>query len=125
MSVVQLDSIRKPVGNTGAELGSIDMGPMSVLSHRMPAGTDFTELLRAACGDILCPVPHYFVVTSGKLGIRYTDDGSEETVSPGEVAYLRPGHTCWAISDVEMVEISPADGNNYLLARIAATGLLG
>jgi hypothetical protein len=30
-----------------------------------------------------------------------------------------------AIEDVEMAEISPADGNNFLMARIAATGLLG
>lgn len=124
MSVVTVSALRKPIGEGGAELGSIDMGPMSVLSHKMPAGTDYTPLLQAACGDVLCPVPHWFIVSKGKVGIRYTDDGSEETASAGEVAYLRPGHTCWAIEDVEMVEIAPADGNNYLLARIAKTGLL-
>lgn len=125
MAIVTLDTIRQPVGASGAELGSVDLGPMSVLSHRMPAGTDYTDLLRAACGDVLCPVPHYFVVTSGRLGIRYTDDGSEEVANAGDVAYLRPGHTIWAIADVSMVEISPADGNSYLMARIAKTGLLG
>jgi hypothetical protein len=125
MTVVTLDSIRQPVGDTGAELGSVDLGPMSVLSHRIPAGLDYTDLLRAACGDVLCPVPHYFVVTAGKLGIRYTDDGSEEFAMAGDVVYARPGHTIWSIEDVAMVEISPADGNNYLMKRVIATGLLG
>jgi hypothetical protein len=92
MAVVNVKSILAPVGSTGAKLGSVDMGGMSVLAHRMPAGVDYTELLRAACGDVLCPVPHYFIVSAGKLGIRYTDDGSEETASAGDVAYLRPGH---------------------------------
>jgi hypothetical protein len=125
MAVVTLDTIRQPVGETGAELGSVDLGPMSVLSHRMPAGVDYTDLLRAACGDVLCPVPHYFVITAGKLAITYTDDGSEETASAGDVAYLRPGHTIRAIEDTAMVEISPADGNHYLMDRIMKTGLLG
>lgn len=125
MSVVTLDTIRNPIGDSGAELGSVDLGPMSVLSHRMPAGTDYTELLRAACGDVLCPVPHYFVITAGKLGIKYTDNGSEETACAGDVAYLRPGHTIWAIEDTAMVEISPADGNHYLMERITSRGLLG
>jgi len=125
MSVITLASIRQPVGETGAALGSTDMGPMSVLSHHWPAGFDATDMLRAACGEVLCPVPHYFVITRGSIGIRYTDDASEETARAGDVAYLRPGHTCWANEDLEMVEISPADGNNYLMGRIAATGLLG
>lgn len=124
MAVVTLRTIRQPVGTTGAELGSIDMGGMSVLSHRIPAGVDYTELLRAACGDILCPVPHYFVVTRGALAITY-NDGTEEVARAGDVAYAPPGHTVRAIKDVEMAEISPADGNGFLMSRIAATGLLG
>ena len=125
MAIVTLSEIRQPVANTGAELGSRDVGGMSVLSHHWPKGFDVTDMLRAACGDVLCPVPHYFIVTKGAVGIRFTDDGSEEECRPGQVAYLRPGHTCWAIEDLEMVELAPADGNNFVLARIAATGLLG
>ncbi len=124
MAVVNVAGIRKPVGNTGAELGSIDLGGSSVIAHRIPGGIDYTDLLRAACGDVLCPVPHYFVVTRGTLEIEYVD-GGRELVHAGEVAYTPPGHTIRAVDDVEMVEISPADGNQFLMARIAATGLLG
>ena len=125
MSVITLNNIRQAVGDGGLEMGSVDMGGMSVLSHRWPAGFDATDLLRAACGDVLCPVPHYFVVTKGAAVITYTDDNSQETVRAGDVAYARPGHTVRALEDSDIVEISPADGNNYLMARIAATGAFG
>jgi len=124
MTIVTLDEIRNPIGDGAGEIGMVDVAGMSVLSHKIPKGTDFTELLRAACGDILCPVPHYFVITKGALGIRYLD-GTEETAKSGDVAYTPPGHTVWAIDDVEAVEISPADGNNWLFGRINELGLLG
>ena len=124
MAIVTLESIREPIGDGPGEIGMVDVGGMSVLSHKIPKGADFTELLRAACGDILCPVPHYFVITRGELGIRYLD-GTEETARVGEVAYTPPGHTVWAIEDTEAVEITPADGNNWLFGRINELGLLG
>ena len=96
MSVVTLEKIRNPIGEGPGEIGMVDLGSMSVISHKIPKGTDFTELLRAACGDILCPVPHYFVIGKGVLGIRYLD-GSEETARAGDVAYTPPGHTIRAI----------------------------
>ncbi len=125
MAIITLSELRQPIGETGAALGSTDAGAMSVISHQWPAGFDVTDMLRAVTGDALCPVPHYMIVTKGKLGIRFVDDGSEEQCGVGQVAYMRPGHTCWAIDDLEMVEIAPADGNNFMLSRIASLGLLG
>ncbi len=124
MAVINLEEIRKPVGNTGAELGAVDLGGFSIVAHRIPRGLDYTELLRAACGDVLCRVAHYLVVTRGTLGVEYTS-GTRELVHAGEVAYTPPGHTIRAIDDLEMAEISPADGNRFLMARISATGLFG
>jgi len=125
MAIVSLKEIRQPVGETGAALGAEDHGGMSIISHSWPAGFDVTDMLRTVAGEMLCPNPHYIVVTKGKLGIRYVEDGSEEQCAVGQVAYMRPGHTCWAIEDLEMVELCPADGNNFLFGRIAAAGLLG
>ena len=124
VAVVTLESIRKPIGEGPGEIGMVDLGPMSVISHKIPKGSDFTELLRAACGDILCPVPHYFVIGKGVLGIRYLD-GREEIARAGDVAYTPPGHTVWAIEDVEATEITAAEGNNWLFGRINELGLLG
>ena len=134
MAVVTLNEIRQPVGETGAELGSVDMGGMSVLGHKIPKGVDYTPLLEAACGEVLCPVPHYFVVTKGTLGIRYTD-GKEETARAGDVAYTPPGHTVWAIDHPElgsqlmfsrpdglqMTSTSGADGMPMVSAGASAT----
>ena len=125
MAIVTLSEIKNPIGDTGLQMGSVDHGGMSIVGHSLPKGFDAIDMLRAACGDVLCPVPHFFVVTKGAIAIRYTDDGSEERCGVGQVAYLRPGHTIAATEDTEMVEISPADGNNYLFQRIAAAGLLG
>lgn len=123
--IITLKDIRQPIGETGIETGSADAGGMSVLSHIWPTGFDATDLLKAACGDVLCPVAHYFIVVRGRVGIRYTDDGSEEQCGPGEVAYLRPGHTIRAIQGSEVIEISSAEGTAYLNDRLAKTGLLG
>jgi hypothetical protein len=125
MVVVTLGPLREPVGNSGAHIGSAGLGGMTVLSHSWPAGFDVTGLLQAVCGDMLCPGPHYLVITKGAIGIRYIDDGSEEVARAGDAVYMRPGHTCWAIEDLEMVELSPADITNYLWGRIAASGLAG
>lgn len=123
--IIQPAQLRNPIGETGIEMGATDAGTMSIVSHLWPAGFDATDLLRAACGEVLCPVPHYFVVVRGAVGIRYTDDGSEETCRAGQVAYLRPGHTVRAIQGSEVIEFTPADGNAYLAGRLAATGALG
>lgn len=125
MAIVKLVEIRRAIGETGASLGSVDHGGMSIISHKWPQGFDVTPMLQAVTGDSLCPNPHYIVVTKGRLGIRYVEDGSTEECGPDEVAYMPPGHTCWAIEDLEMVEISPAPASNYLFGRMAAAGLLG
>jgi hypothetical protein len=125
MTAVSLHDLQVPVGNSGARIGSAPLGEMTVLSHSWPAGFDVTDLLKAVCGDMLCPAPHYLVISQGAIGIRYCDDGSEEVARAGEAVYMRPGHTCWAIEDLEMVELSPADVTNYLWGRIAASGLAG
>lgn len=125
MAVFTADALRQPVGTSGIEMGSVDLGGMTVIAHKMPAGFDATELLKAAVGETLCTVPHYLVVTKGAVGVRYVDDGREEVARAGDVAYLPPGHTVWAEEDSELIEISPSDETAFLNSRIAGTGLLG
>jgi hypothetical protein len=125
MSVINLASIRNAVGDTGVEIGSVDAGPMSVLSHHWPAGFDAKELLSAAFGEQLCPVAHYFVITKGRIGVSYTDGGADDVGGAGDVIYARPGHTIGALEESDVVEISTADGNAYVMARISATGAFG
>ena len=125
MSVTSVKALHGQVPENGMAMGSVDWGGMSVISHRWPAGLDVTPVLQAAVGDLLCQVPHYFYCISGAFTIRYTDNGSEEGVKAGDVAYARPGHTLAASEDSEVLEISSADLNHFLMARIQATGLLG
>jgi hypothetical protein len=125
MTVVTLQDLQPRGGTTGARIGSGSLGDMTVLSHVWPRGMDVTALLRAVCGEMLCPSPHYLFITKGSIGIRYTADQSEEIAHAGDAVYMPPGHTCWAIEDLEMVELSPGDITDYLWTRIAESGLTG
>jgi hypothetical protein len=106
-------------------MGSTDLGSMSVVAHRWPAGFDARDLLSGLFGDQLCPVPHHFVVTKCRIAVTYTDGGAEDTGAAGDVIYARPGHTVRALEAADVVEISPIDGTAYINARLAATGALG
>lgn len=122
MSTVTLDAIRQPVGDSGLEMGSVDLGSMSVLAHRWPKGFDAKDMLSAAFGPLCCPVPHHFIVTKGEIEVGYTSDGSTERAKAGDVLYARPGHTVRAIEDSDIVEVSPIDGTAYIAARLATLG---
>jgi hypothetical protein len=95
---------------------------MTVLRHSWPAGFDVTGLLEQVCGPMLCPSPHYLYVLKGRIRIRYVADGNEETAGAGDAVYMKPGHTCWAVEDLEMIEFSPGDITDYVWERIAAAG---
>jgi len=122
MAKVTLDAIRQPVGDGGLEMGSVDLGSMSVLSHRWPTGFDARDMLTAAFGPLCCPVPHHFIVTKGVIEVAYTMDGEKEQAKAGDVVYARPGHSVRAIEAADVIEISPIDGTAYIGQRLAALG---
>ena len=73
--------------------------------HVLPAGTDFTPLLKGLPDD-MCPCPHWGYVFKGALYTRYTD-GTVEVAREGEVFYLPPGHTGWNDEDTIVLMFSP------------------
>jgi len=71
----------------------------------LPAGTDFTPLLKGLEND-LCQCPHWGYVVEGSITLRYAD-GHEETNHAGD-AYVWPaGHTGWTDTGVTFIEFSP------------------
>lgn len=80
-------------------------GGMAVAFNELPAGTDFTPLLKGLANDS-CHCPHWGYILEGALKIIY-DDGKEERIQAGEVFYFPPGHTGMVEENVKFVEFSP------------------
>ena len=63
----------------GIETRGITCGDVTIRHIDLPAGIDFTPLLRGLPGD-LCDCPHWGQVTVGSITVRYAD-GTEETTA--------------------------------------------
>ena len=78
-----------------------DWGEMRVSLVSVPAGTDFSPLLRGLPED-RCQGPHWGYVLKGRMRVIYAD--REEVVEAGDAYYMAPGHTLFVEADVELVE---------------------
>ena len=68
--------------------------------------------------DDRCQCPHWGVVVSGQLILRYAD--SEETFRAGDAYVARPGHVPVVTAGTEVIEFSPTDKLAETMAVIAA-----
>ena len=91
-------------------------GGMTVAYNELPAGTDFTPLLKGLSND-LCHCPHWGHILEGVMRIVY-GDGSEERLRAGDVFYLPPGHTAIVEEDVTFVDFSPTKELNEVLGHV-------
>lgn len=80
-------------------------GGMAVAFNEVPAGTDFGPLLQGLANDS-CHCPHWGYVVEGEIQVKY-DNGTEETVSAGDLFYFPPGHTAIVSKDLKFIEFSP------------------
>ncbi|TGN65748.1 hypothetical protein EXE59_18650 [Nocardioides eburneiflavus] len=83
----------------------VELGDMAIRHARVPAGTDFTPVLKGLPDD-RCPSPHWGVVLEGSLRLEHAD-GSSETASAGEVYYWPAGHTATSTEGAVFIEIGP------------------
>ncbi|MBB1287275.1 cupin domain-containing protein [Flavisolibacter sp. BT320] len=92
-------------------------GGMTVAFNEIPAGTDFSPLLQGLKNNS-CHCPHWGYVVEGEMVVRY-DDGSEETLSTGDVFYLPPGHTARVEKDLKFLDFSPEKELKEVMDHIA------
>jgi hypothetical protein len=95
----------------------VTWGGMTAGYMEVPAGTDFTPLLKGLPND-LCHSPHWGYVVKGSLHIGYAD-GSEEVLEAGQVFYLPAGHTAWADEDAAWLDFSPEKELAEVFANIS------
>ena len=102
----------------GVHIQAQDWADLNVARIRFPKGADATPLLEGLPGN-LCQCPHWGTVLRGSIHVRYAD-GTEETVTAGEVYYWPPGHTVWVDEDYEALEFSPSAAMRQVIDHLAS-----
>ncbi len=100
------------------ETKSLEGGGILARHIQLPAGTDFTPLLKGLADD-LCQCPHWGYVLAGSIRVRYAD-GTEELNSAGDVYYWKGGHTGWTDEGVTFLEWSPTAEITPVLEHLGA-----
>ena len=94
---------RRPFqGDTGhMDVVNLD-GGIVVGRGTFKPGWRWSEHVKPLAGTHSCQVPHLGYVISGRMTVRM-DDGTEATVSPGDVCNIPPGHDAWTEGDEDCV----------------------
>ncbi|WP_394621474.1 hypothetical protein JNUCC0626_20950 [Lentzea sp. JNUCC 0626] len=102
----------------GTEIRRQDHGGMAVCHIELAAGTHTAPVFADLPGDH-CALPHWGHVIAGRIRVH----GSEHTqdFGPGESCYWAPGHNLEALTDVEYVEITPAEAYDELMEHAAGS----
>lgn len=100
-----INNLPKEIAQGELESRYIEMGEMAIRHAKVPAGTDFTPLLKGLPDD-RCPSPHWGIVLEGSIHLQHAD-GSDETASAGEVFYWPAGHTARTDEPVVFIEVGP------------------
>ena len=61
-------------------------------------GWRWSEDVKPIAGTDSCQNRHTGYCLSGQMTVKF-DDGSEMSVSPGDVVYIEPGHDAWTVGD--------------------------
>lgn len=92
------------------------LGDMTVVFHELPAGTDFTPLLKGLNNDS-CHCPHWGYIFAGIFRFIY-DDGTEESFAAGDVFYAKPGHTAIVDQDLKFIDFSPTKELDEVMSNV-------
>ncbi len=111
------DSLELEMKVDALETHGEDWGGQLVRHIDLPAGVDFTPLLKGLPGD-MCQCPHWGYIVEGAITLRFAD-GREETSSAGDLYYWPGGHTGWTEGGVVFVEFSPADDLRPVLEHLS------
>ena len=96
---------------------SAELGEFTVVFETLRGGNAPTQAFKGF-PDGRCPCPHWGIVMSGRLTLRYRDH--DETFEAGDVFYSPPGHLPSATPNTELITFSPTaelKEVNVVLAR--------
>ncbi len=92
-------------------------GGMTIAFNEIPGGTDLAPLLQGLKNNS-CQCPHWGYILEGEILMKY-DDGTEETLTTGDVFYMQPGHIAVVQKDTKLVDFSPEEQLREVMDHIA------
>jgi hypothetical protein len=92
------------------------LGDYTVTFESLLGGLDPAPVFKGLPDD-RCPCPHWCVVTSGRITMRYRDH--EEIFEAGDAFYAPPGHLPLAAPNTELITFSPTAELEKLNAVLA------
>jgi hypothetical protein len=95
----------------------VELGDHTVAFETYHADVDPGPLFRGLPDD-RCQCPHWGVVVSGRLVLRFPDH--EETYTAGDAYSIVPGHLPLVFAGTEVVEFSPTEQLQATMAVLAA-----
>jgi len=95
----------------------VELGSYTVSFETVHTDTDPAPLFRGLPDD-RCQCPHWGLVVSGRLDVRYAD--REESFVEGDVYFVAPGHLPHPHAGTEVIEFSPTVALQATLAVVGA-----
>ena len=95
----------------------VELGDWTVSYESFRADADPGPLFRGLPDD-RCQCPHWGVVVSGRVVMRYPHH--DETFTAGDAYYIAPGHLPLVFDGAEVVEFSPTEQLQATMAVLGA-----
>lgn len=70
--------------------------PSDIGSGYFEPGWSWEKSIKPIAKTDSCQLPHIHYVISGRLKVKL-DDGTEEEIDHGDIAYVPPGHNSWVV----------------------------
>ena len=90
----------------------VNIGGRTIGKGTFEPGWRWSENVKPIAGTDSCKVSHLGYVLSGRMTVRM-DDGSEDSVGPGDVVAIPPGHDAWVEGDEPCVMVDFGEFGPY------------
>lgn len=111
------------VDTPGYHCRAVELGDFTVTFETFPKDRDAAPAFKGLPDD-RCQCPHWGLVVSGRLTLRYRDH--DETFEADNVYYAPPGHLPRVTAGTELISFSPRVKLEKTMAVLAKNlGLLG
>ena len=98
------DTAPARVDTPGYLLKAVELGDFTVTFETFREDRDGTPAFKGLPDD-RCPCPHWGLVVSGRLTLRYRDH--DETFEADDVYHAPPGHLPLVVAGTEVISFSP------------------
>ena len=94
----------------------VKLGSVNVGRGTFEPGWRWSEHVKPIAGTESCESAHTGYCISGRMTVRM-DDGTEDSVGPGDAFAIAPGHDAWTLGNESCVLLDFSGMENYAKAR--------